>query len=100
MRRLMTILGAWASLRRGPCDTGPTGREVLERPGLRDLLIIGATQIVRWRSRHDAPAGSWMVRILATKPKMLIAVTLANKIARLAWALMRGDGVYLAPASA
>ena len=67
---------------------------------LRRLLIIGAMSVVRWRARHGAPAGSWLARMLATKPKMLVAVALANKIARVAWALMRGDGVYEAPASA
>ena len=67
---------------------------------LRRLLIIGATSVVRWRARHGAPAGSWLARMLATKPKMLVAVALANKMARVAWALMRGDAVYEAPATA
>ena len=67
---------------------------------LRRLLIIGAMSVVRWRARHGAPAGSWLARMLATKPKMLVAVALANKIARVAWALMRGDRVYEAPATA
>jgi transposase len=67
---------------------------------LRRLLIIGATSVVRWRARHGAPAGSGLARMLATKPKMLVAVALANKMARIAWALMRGDGVYEAPATA
>jgi len=38
--------------------------------------------------------------MLARKPKMLVAVALANKIARVAWALMAGGGVYQAPAAA
>ncbi len=67
---------------------------------LRRLLIIGAMSVVRWRARHGAPAGSWLARMLATKPRMLVAVALANKIARVAWALMRGEGVYEAPATA
>ncbi len=67
---------------------------------LRRLLIIGAMSVVRWRSQYGAPTGSWLARMLATKPKMLVAVALANKIARVAWALMRGDGVYEALAAA
>ena len=67
---------------------------------LRRLLIIGAMAVVRWRARHGAPAGSWLARMLAAKPKMLVAVALANKIARVAWALMRGGGLYEAPAAA
>ncbi|ESY46334.1 transposase [Mesorhizobium sp. LNJC372A00] len=38
--------------------------------------------------------------MLARKPKMLVAVALANKIARVAWALMASGGVYQAPAGA
>jgi transposase len=72
---------------------------------LRRLFIIGASAVVRWASmprygRRWAPAGSWLERMLATKPRMLVAVALANKMARIAWALMAKGGVYRAPASA
>src|SRR5712692_4986546 len=43
---------------------------------------------VRWAARRGAPAGSWLARMMARKPRMLVAVALANKIARIAWALM------------
>ena len=49
---------------------------------------------------HGAPAGSWFERMLAKKPRMLVAVALANKMARIAWALMAKGGVYRAPAPA
>ena len=72
---------------------------------LRRLFIIGATAVVRWASMPQygqqwAPAGSWLERMLATKPRMLVAVALANKMARTAWALMAKGGVYRAPAPA
>lgn len=67
---------------------------------LRRLLIIGAMAVVRWTSRRGAPAGSWLARMLATKPRMLVAVALANKTARVAWALMRSGGTYRASAIA
>jgi transposase len=67
---------------------------------LRRLLIIGAMAVVQQAARSGAPAGSWLGRMLARKPKMLVAVALANKIARVAWALMAGGGVYQAPAAA
>ncbi len=67
---------------------------------LRRLFIIGVSAVVRWASMHGAPAGSWLERMLATKPRMLVAVALANKMARTAWALMAKGGVYRAPASA
>ncbi|CAN7504354.1 IS110 family transposase [Phyllobacterium sp. LjRoot231] len=67
---------------------------------LRRLLIIGAMAMVGHAARRGAPVGSWLARMLARKPKMLVAVALANKIARVAWALMASGGVYQAPAAA
>ena len=55
---------------------------------LRRLLIIGAMAVVRWAVRRSAPAGSWLARMMARKPRMLVAIALANRIARIAWALM------------
>ena len=68
---------------------------------LRRLLIIGAMAVVRWAARRGAPAGSWLARMMARKPRMLVAIALANRIARIAWALMAKGGVYrLLPAAA
>jgi transposase len=66
---------------------------------LRRLLIIGASAVVRWAARNGAPAGSWMARMVARKPPMLVRVALANKMARIVWALMARGGVYQAPAA-
>lgn len=66
---------------------------------LRRLLIIGAMSVVRWAARWDASPGSWLKRMLSRKPRMLVAVALANKMARIAWALMARGGVYRAPAA-
>jgi transposase len=62
---------------------------------LRRLLIIGASALVRWVARNGAPSGSWIAR----KPPMLVRVALANKMARIVWALMARGEVYRAPAS-
>jgi transposase len=67
---------------------------------LRRLLIIGASAVVRWVARHGAPAGSWMARMIARKPPMLVRVALANKMARIVWAVMARGEVYRAPAAA
>ena len=67
---------------------------------LRRLLIIGASAVVRWAARKGAPAGSWLERMLARKPRMLVTVALANKMARIVWALMAKGGIYRAPAAA
>ena len=66
---------------------------------LRRLLIIGASAVLRWAARHGAPAGSWIARMLARKPPMLVRVALANKMARIVWALMAKGGTYQAPAA-
>ena len=59
---------------------------------LRRLLIIAASGVVRWAKRKGAPAGSWLARMLARKPPMLVIVALANKNARVAWALIAKEG--------
>ena len=67
---------------------------------IRRLLIIGAVAVVRWAARKGTPDGSWLTRMLARKPKMLVAVALANRMARVAWALMRKGEDYKDPAMA
>ena len=67
---------------------------------LRRLLIIGASSVVREALHEGAPAGSWLGRMLARKPRMLLIVALVNKMARTAWALMAKGGVYRSPAAA
>jgi transposase len=67
---------------------------------LRRLLIIGASTVLRWAARNGAPAGSWLARMLARKPPMLVRVALANKMARIIWALMAKGGIDQAPGAA
>ncbi|HTU52829.1 MAG TPA: IS110 family transposase [Acetobacteraceae bacterium] len=67
---------------------------------IRRLLIIGACAVVRQACRCGAPEGSWLAGILARKPRMLVTVALANKTARIVWALLTKGGVYRAPVAA
>ena len=67
---------------------------------IRRLLILGASAVVRWAGQRGTPAGSWLARMLARKPKMLVTVPCANKTARIVWALLVKGGVYRAPAPA
>jgi transposase len=67
---------------------------------LRRLLIIGASAVVRQASRQGAPEGTWLAKMLARKPRMLVTVALANKTARIIWALLARGGTYKAPAAA
>ena len=64
---------------------------------IRRLLIIGGSSMVRQACRFGAPAGSWLERMLARKPRMLVSVTLANKMARMVWALLTRKENYRAP---
>ena len=64
---------------------------------LRRLLIIGASSVVRKALRQGVAAGSWLGRMLARKPRMLVIVALANKMARIAWAVQAKGEVYRAP---
>lgn len=92
---------AWLGLT--PLQRSSGGKERLGRTSrmgertLRRLLIIGASAVASWTARKGAPAGSWLDRMLRRKPPMLVRVALANKMARVAWALLANGGIYRAP---
>lgn len=67
---------------------------------IRRLLISGASAVVRQATRRGAPEGSWLARMLARKPRMLVIVALANKMARIVWVLLTRGEVYKAPVAA
>ena len=67
---------------------------------LRRLLIIGSSAVVLQASKRGAPAGSWLEQMLVRKPRMLVTVALANKTARIVWALLTRHEDYRAPAAA
>ena len=95
---------AWVGLT--PKQHSSGGKERLGRTSkmgqrdIRRLLIIGAVAVVRWAARKGAPEGSWLARMLERKPKMLVTVALANRMARTVWALMRKGEDYRDPAMA
>ena len=68
---------------------------------LRRLLIIGANSVIIKRRVHtEARPGTWLAGMLRRKPPLLVRVALANKMARIVWALMKNGEVYRAPAMA
>jgi len=68
---------------------------------LRRLLILGANSVIIKRHVHPAAQpGTWLGGMLTRKPPMLVRVALANKMARIVWALMARGGVYQSPAAA
>ena len=60
----------------------------------------GAMAVVRWAIRRGETTDPWLARMLARKPRMVVAVALANRMARIVWALMVNKEVYRAPAAA
>jgi transposase len=64
---------------------------------LRRLLIVGALAVVRSaRARPDKYP--WVVAMLGRRPAKVVAVALANKMARVAWAILAKGETYRAPA--
>lgn len=68
---------------------------------LRRLLILGANSVIIKRHVHAAARpGTWLARMLTRKPPLLGRVALANKMARIVWALMVKGEDYRASAAA
>ncbi len=67
---------------------------------LRRLLIIGCSAVVLQASKRGAPQGSWLEQMMARKPRMLVTVALANKTARIIWAVLVKGEDYRAPVAA
>jgi transposase len=66
---------------------------------LRKLLVVGATGLIRYK-RKTIPGGiEWVKKLLARKPVRLVTVALANKMARIAFAILRGRTTYNAIAA-
>ena len=66
---------------------------------LRRILVVGACAVLRY-ARHKPEKYPWLTQLLARKPFKVVAVALANKMARIAWALLAKGGTYRVPALA
>ena len=59
---------------------------------LRGLFVAGALAVIRYAKIHDTEHRPWLTALLARRPTKVVAIALANKIARMVWAmLVRGD---------
>ena len=68
---------------------------------LRTLLVVGATAVVRHAKPGGKSASAWLLGLLERKPRKLVAVALANKMARIVWAILaRGEAYRRQPAAA
>ena len=63
---------------------------------LRRILVGGAVSILR-RAKLDPERYPWVTRLLARRPFKVVAIALANKMARVAWALLAKGGTYQRP---
>jgi error-prone DNA polymerase len=61
---------------------------------IRKLLVLGATSMASRASQWNSAAGAWTRAALERRPFRLVTVALANKMARIAWALMTRKEVY------
>ncbi len=64
---------------------------------IRQMLIIGAMSRLNWRGRKSIPEGSWLAGMMARKPRLLVAIALANKMARQIWAMLTKNEDYKVP---
>jgi transposase len=100
-----------------PRECSTAGRQRLagiSRAGderLRQLLVLGTTTVIQHANPRVTPAGQgptgrlatsqWLLNLLNRKPRKLAAVALANKTARIVWAMMtRGEAYRPRPAAA
>lgn len=61
---------------------------------LRHLLVVGATAVIRFARRKATTVSIWANRLLERKPARLVSVAVANKMARIAWAVMVRNETY------
>jgi transposase len=97
-------LAAWVGLTPKEHSTGGKQRMGgISRAGnerLRVLLVVGATSVIRAAMRAgNGQMTDWLRALLRRKPRKVVAVALANKMARVAWALLTRGDVYRRPAA-
>ncbi len=98
-------LAAWIGL--VPRQNSSGGKERLGRitkqgePYLRRLLVIGSSAVMRFCKTDGSALGGWITALRARRPAMVATVGMANKMARIAWAVLsRGKEFEMRPAMA
>ncbi|MBO6686831.1 MAG: IS110 family transposase [Parvibaculum sp.] len=89
---------AWIGLT--PLQNSSGGKERLGRISkkgdryLRKLLVVGASAVIRYARQRGGPRAAWVQNLLDKKPVRVVQVALANKMARIAWAVMKKEESY------
>jgi transposase len=92
---------AWLGLVPKQHSTG--GKQILGRTSrmgqkdIRRLLIIGAMSVIKVAVTKGVSPNSWLGRMLVRKPRMVVAIALANKMARMIWAMLTKGEDYRDP---
>ena len=96
---------AWLGLTRREHSTG--GKHRLGRISkagserLRQLLVVGAMAVIRYAKPGSKSATAWLLQLLERRPRKVAAVAMANKMARIIWAMMaRGEAYRRQPVAA
>lgn len=91
-------LAAWLGLVPRQYSTGGKTRlGRITKVGNREIrrsLVLGATSMIHRAAAWNSAAGAWVRGVLARRPARLATVALANKMARIAWAVMTRREVY------
>tara|TARA_R110000787_G_scaffold73456_5_gene163725 strand:+ start:17916 stop:19040 length:1125 start_codon:yes stop_codon:yes gene_type:complete len=93
-------LSAWLGLvPRQPSSGGKTRLGRISKRGdgyIRRLLVHGARTVLRWRRARPETGTGWTDQLLVRRPTNVVLVAMANKTARVAWALLRHQRDYQA----
>ena len=90
--RRLSRAGAQAELFGRQAEAGRISK--MGNRNLRKLLVVGAHAVLFHRKPHTDPLRMWAKKLIERKPFKLVAVALANKMARIAFAILRGKTVY------
>ncbi len=96
----MALPGAVRPLRLVPRQHSSGGKDRLGRISkrgdgyIRRLLVHGARTVLRWRRAKPGTRPGWTDRLLTRRPTNVVLVAMANKTARVAWALLRYERIY------
>ncbi len=66
---------------------------------LRSLFTAGALAVIRYAKIHGTRRRPWLTKLLERRSVKVAAIALANKLARMAWAMMAKGERYMEPAA-